>query len=846
MRHSLNKGQSQPSTPVKGVDGIAPRKTPVGAAVLLALSGVPHPAAAQQAAAAEQTEAQAGTLQEVLVTASRREQTLEQVPYAMTVVGADVLSSTGVTDIASLANEVPGLSVYNLGAREAGATNPIIRGINVTAAPPSYLSFRTLEQSPVGVYIGNSPIDGYFQLDDVQRIEVLRGPQGTLYGAGALGGALRIIPNAPQLDKWSGSVELGGGTVAHSGNAAYTADGVLNVPLGDTLAFRASGKYEYDPGFIDVYGILERTGSPLSGIPVLANPAEPLTSSGIFTGKSDWNDQSTFTGRASLLWQPLEALSAQLAYIYAYAHGDGGPIVNSAFPGGPYPLDPRITFPAGGNYQDFSPIDQPWSRRTDLTSLDLSYDAGFATVSATSSYFTTRGQTMMDQTYGLLGVNVTVPGLANYYAGTPLNPRWVNPSFFQDSTHTFTQEIRLVSKTAPDKLFDYVLGVFYEKQGSAGQWNFADPGSPEYSVAEGCTGTYFIGLTFPNCLVVSGPGDVHFHQADDQQFTDKSVFGELTWHFTSRGQLTVGARHFNQDFSDQQAYDLYYLDQLLLNEHSTSASKTIWKVNPSYEYASNQYVYALWSQGFRRGGANALPLTGLYAENPILLSYGPDTTNNYEIGLKGRITNAVRYTFDVFDIEWDKPQIAGTLPTGNLAVWNGTKARSTGFEFDLTTPLVIPGLSLVAGGSYAEAKFTENYFYAADAFGNISGSAGQQLPGSAKVSLVATIRYDRSIVPGYDMSLALNDTDRSGEYLGTFPLSIFGQTGPEHVSGMNLVNASATVTHEAWRLGLYVTNLADRRIILAPPYQLNRVDNLTDDATINRPREVDLRLRYSF
>ena len=168
----------------------------------------------------------------MIVTATRRQQTLEEVPYSVTAVSADQLANTGVTDIASLTSQVPGLSLYNLGARETSAVNPIIRGINVTAAPFSYLNFRTLEQSPVGVYIGNSPIDGYFQLQDVQRVEVLRGPQGTLYGAGALGGALRIIPNSPVLDKFSGSVEAGVGTVAHSGQASYSADGVFNVPLG--------------------------------------------------------------------------------------------------------------------------------------------------------------------------------------------------------------------------------------------------------------------------------------------------------------------------------------------------------------------------------------------------------------------------------------------------------------------------------------------------------------------------------------------------------------------------------------------------------------------------------------
>jgi iron complex outermembrane receptor protein len=175
-------------------------KTCVGTAVFFALYGTSYPATAQ-----EQNESSPATLQEVTVTATRREQTIEQVPYSITALSAEQLSSAGVTDVASLATAVPGLSMYDYGARLAGATVPIIRGINATGEPTR--GFRSFEQAPVGTYIGNSPIDGYFQLDDLKQVEILRGPQGTLYGAGALGGAIRLIPNSPELNRVTGLVE---------------------------------------------------------------------------------------------------------------------------------------------------------------------------------------------------------------------------------------------------------------------------------------------------------------------------------------------------------------------------------------------------------------------------------------------------------------------------------------------------------------------------------------------------------------------------------------------------------------------------------------------------------------
>jgi len=620
---------------------------------------------------------------------------------------------------------------------------------------------------------------------------------------------------------------------------------MLNVPLGDTLAFRVSGKYDYEPGFINVYGLMERTGSPLNGIPVLADPADPVNSPGIFSGKNDWNDQNAFTGRASLLWKPADKFNAQLAFIYANVNGDSGPVANSNFVGGPYPLDPQITFPPGGNYQAFSGADQPWGRRTTLASVDLSYDAGFATLSATSSYFTTTGSLQGgDGAYGL----VTLPAYAAYYAGHPINPRFIDVSLIEDTAHTFTQEVRLVSNTGPDKRFDYVAGVFYENQMREGAFHGWNPGSPEYSVAQGCTAPYFFGASFPNCLVIVGPGDIHFLQVDTQNFKDKSEFGELTWHFVKHGQVTFGGRHFEQSFTDAQVYqDWPFPTFLPAVPRSAPASKNTWKVNPSYEYAAGQHVYALWSQGFRRGGANAIPINtgGLLSEtSPLLASFGPDSTNNYEMGLKGRFASGLSYAFDVFDIKWDNPQVSGSTPNGNLAVWNAKKAESKGAEFDLNSPLFLPGLSIIVGAAYTDAKFTEDYLIAADSYGNIFGKAGQRLPGSTKISAAATLNYGRKLASGYDLAVSLNDTYRGPLFLNTFP--ILGGSGGREIAGMDIANLSASVSHQSWRLGAYVTNVAGKRAILTPPGALGKIGNLASSSIINQPREILLRLSYSF
>ena len=823
-----------------------PATTSIAAAVFFALYGTP------QAAMGDQADSNATVLQEITVTATRRAETLESVPYSLSVISSDQLAAAGVSDLMSLSTQVPGLSMYDYGARFAGAVTPIIRGINATGSPAR--GFRSFEQAPVGTYIGNSPIDGYFQLDDLSRVEVLRGPQGTLYGAGALGGALRLIPNSPQLDKFDGSVEAGGSRLEHSDGTGYSLKGMINLPLGDVLAFRASARYDYDPGWIDVFGILDRTNNSVYGTPVLANPGDVVGSSPIYNSRDDWNWQKTFTGRASLLWKPNDAFSAEAAILHSKVKGDGGPQVNPTYDGGVSPIDPHSMYPAGGNYRELALVDEPFDRTTDLASLDLSYDVGFATASTTTSYYTTNGSLIQDSTfdYGGFAGGYYVP----YYAGVPTNPRWIYPFQFTDSAHTFTQEVRLVSKTSPGNMFDYVLGAFYEKQTNFGNWYVTSPGSPERSIAQGCTGQVFYTATgpssFPDCLVVTGPNDTVFQQLDKQNFTDKSVFGELTWHFIQHGQLTAGVRHFHQDFTDAQLYQDYTFNIVVPpTPHNAPASKTIGKVDASYEYAPQQFVYALWSQGFRRGGANSLPPPGnILAESLLLRAYQPDSTNNYETGLKGRFENGLSYAFAAFLINWDKPQISSSLPSGNLAVYNANTAESWGFEFESSGPLFVPRLTYSVGFAYADAHLTSGFSYPANnglgqiVPGLLSGSSGEQLPGSPKTSVSAALIYDINLSPGYVLTLSPNAVYRSAAALQVAPS--VGTTTIQHSSTYEIMNFSAAVTHASWRATLYVTNLFDKEEILAPPSQPNQFQNLTNDYLVNPPRTIGLRVGYSF
>ncbi len=196
-----------------------------------------------------------------------------------------------------------------------------------------------------------------------------------------------------------------------------------------------------------------------------------MNSSPVLSSQRDWNFQKTFTGRAGALWKPTQQLSAELAFLYSDVRGNGGPESNPTFAGGPYPLDPRLTLPAGGPYDEFATEEQPFTRTTKLLSLDLSYDVGFATVSSTTSYFTTAGSTINDDTYSF----ASEPFIA-YYGGSPVSPRYLDVEDFTDRAHTLTEEVRLVSTAGGEKPVDYTVGVFYESQERDGTWNVTDPG----------------------------------------------------------------------------------------------------------------------------------------------------------------------------------------------------------------------------------------------------------------------------------------------------------------------------------------------------------------------------------
>jgi outer membrane receptor protein involved in Fe transport len=780
------------------------------------------------------------TLGEVVVTASRREETVTKLPFNISAYGGQALEKANVSTMAELTQQVPNFVIEDAGARSTASAIPIIRGLN--ASQPVVSSARFF-QSPVGFYLGNSPVTGSIPLFDVERVEVLRGPQGTLYGAGALSGAVRIVPVDPKLGAFGGFVTGSVAAVSHSSGVDNSEALAINIPIGDTAAFRFNIKREYDAGFIDQRDILRRqNGDFVAGAPILANPADVANSPGVYFNKKDVNYSVTTSGRAAFLWKPTDRFTLNLAYNYSWVNGNGGPIDNPTYEGGPSPLDPRRILAATGEYERSLPTLEPFSRRSELASIDASYDLGFATLATTLSYGQTNGKAETDATVALLG-----SPYGYYYTGSPADPRVVIPVTNPDSERTYSEEVRLVSKTGG--AFDYIVGAFFQQQKRYIGLTVWDPGADVQSAAAhgGSTTPIIEGGTY----IPLFPNGAAYKQPVFQHFKDYSAYGELTWHISDRWSVTGGGRVFHQTFEQQEFAHSTFFEFLLTPHNSSTTNDHILKLNTSYALDDRNQVYATFSQGFRRGGANAFVTEGPVLEPTQLLTYQPDKTNNYEVGFKGTL-HGIYYSADAFYVDWDKPQIDLLTPYNLTAVVvNANHAASYGLEFEAAGPVPwVDGLSFAAGFAWSHARLTDDFHLpsgngaggvVADA---INGFKGDRLPGSPDFSGSLNLNYKVSLSNAASVTYSLGVDYRSST-LNQLP-QISSNTPSLAAPAYALTHGSVSYARGDWEAEIYGSNLLDQRTVLAEPVRTltsrELVGNWGNNFVVARPREIGLRL----
>jgi iron complex outermembrane receptor protein len=805
-------------------------------------------------------------LTEVVVTATRRKQSLQDIPYNISAVGGDALKQAGITTLNSLADVVPGLQNVDTGPNTRGGnSNFSMRGLR-TDSPGTGVgaaTYRSGDIASVSTYYGETPVFFPLAVKDIDRVEVLKGPQGTLYGSGAEGGTIRLIPKRPEFDSFSADVNVQGGMSQHSNKGNSAVDGVVNIPVAPNFAIRVAAGFERLGGFINAVDLAQRENNSYNLSPPISRvPGDPYSGYELAPVQRGTNNSEQDYARVALRWKVSSAVDAEFSYLHQKTRVDDTQVANPNYKGGTYSFNPADdpnsvnTYRPGGRYDSTFDSLSPSSNRLDLGNLTLTADVGFATFTSSSSY----SRAVYDETsYYTSATQIFSPdgSTALNFVGVSYNgyPRAV----FLNTTHSveedFTQEVRLVSNG--EGPFSYVLGGYYQAQDYDYTLSQVIPGYSTYLKS--------IGVTQYNPQT----GDVTYGYpwGNGFRFRDKALFGELSYKITPEWQVTGGVRVFWQDFdtlarayaySNGAPYSYNGMDPSGLSidtDNTRKFANHIFKANTSYDISKDLKVYATFSEGFRRGGANALVTAGAVGSLPTYLSFEPDFAKNYEAGVKGALFNGqLRYTADVFLIDLKNFQFNGVNPGGFSAVFNGTSARSKGIEADADMR-VTHDLTLRVSYSYTDAKVREGvtlYDYEpgtllvspADPTLVVSQNvqAGARLPGVPKSTVNVGADYIIRSTGNSFINLHGDAGYKSSEAGYIDPTSVYYWKIPSSTI------ANVRVTYDSgssWSTDLFVNNVTD-----ATAYNggigAQAVSTVFSGRYVARPRTFGLGLHYHF
>jgi iron complex outermembrane recepter protein len=763
------------------------RSASVASALALFLGGA---ATAQQASSdAVPPEREAAQVGDIIVTAQKREQLLSDVPQSMSVLGGEALEQRQARTIADYAALVPGLSFES---GNPGQTRVVLRGINAGGASPTVAVY--LDDTPFGSSTGQTngaTLAGDFDTFDIERLEVLRGPQGTLYGANSLGGVVKYVTVAPKLGEWEARGQ-GGVETVRDGGTGYYGNALVNVPLGDAVALRASGFYRRTAGYIDAIGIADE----------------------------DVNRARSYGGRASLLLKPTDRLSLRLTAVLQNIEVDS----RNAFDADPATLRPITADPFTGastggrevRYQLFPDRNEVSYR---LYTGTLDYDLGFASFTSVTSYSRQVATDRSDVSYNDLG-GIT---LAQYASSAiyGLAPDAYGVYYPNRSTQKkFTQELRLASNASAT--FEWLVGGYYTRE----------PGQlyQRYYPFDTATGR-------PVTPVPEIPGFNGLVLAQlDSTYKEFAGFGSATLHFSDTFDLTAGGRYSHNDQRTTQTLDGALFNGPSQNRATSKEGVFTWSVSPRYEFARHSEVYARVAKGYRPGGPNVVP-PGAGPDYP--LQTDADTLMSYEAGIRAETADR---TFGIdlsgYYLDWDKTLIVATFQTdaGPISAdANGRGARSYGVE---ATATLRPtrGFTVTTTVAYNNTRLrgdTSN-----------GGRDGDQLPfaptWNANVSAEYSWDWDgaRPYV-GADVSTV---SDRLGNFDAAYR-DLFGRRIT--FDGYTTASLRAGVSLGRFDLSVYARNIGDSRGLISAGTYPTRPNGAIEVSPI-QPRTIGATLGVGF
>jgi outer membrane receptor protein involved in Fe transport len=745
-------------------------------------------------------------LEEIVVTATRQKELLSSVPISASAFSQKNLDAQGVNQIDDIALITPGVT-FTRG--NSGSTSISIRGISSDSGA-----------STTGVYIDDTPVQSrvigfssttvFPNVFDLERVEILRGPQGTLFGAGSEGGTVRFITPQPSLTEYSDYSKGEVGFTEH-GDPSFEAGVAVGGPIVDNeIGFRASASYRRDGGYTDR---VDRFGG------------------GLIAKDDDW--QNTYTARVALAFQPVDHLLITPSFYYQNIY------INDSQTYWEY-----LSNPGNGEFNNGAPVTAPFQGTSYLPAINVAYSADAFTVTSNTSYYEQDDQNNRDLSELIpndLGIEVSpthpVPG----------DPNYQDQDLFVTSQKAFTQEIRIQSNDLDSRL-RWLAGVFYQHELQSSNQYVPDTPASFNALVESAFGET-TQQAFGMGLYQNKYSYTSFIDSVDKQIAG---FGEVSFRVVGGLSLTAGLRAERSTFAFTNSSNGPFNGGLSVVNGNESETPIIPKYGVSYQLDPANLFYATASKGFRPGGANpAIPArcdTDLaelgYTTAPD--SYKSDSVWSYEIGSKNRLADGrVRLETSIFDVKWSGIQQQVILGTGCGLdfVANLGKATSRGFDFQgefLPVDHLTAGVAL----GYNHAVFNQSILSPPDPVTGVRPvlvRAGESL-GVNPWTMAVNAQYDfvawgrNGYVRGDDEFSSRQSTPTPAED----PTNETYSPGLVELPQTNLLNFRlGTRFANGVDLSLFVKNLLDSHPVLSRNQTGSNIDLIYVDRTF-RPRTIGI------
>ena len=704
-------------------------------------------------AAFAQSSSSSGSEDEIIVTALRRDTNLQDTPIAISVATGVALERSGTTSFTDLTRTAPSLRIVDSGP---GNRRVLIRGIQSSGEPT------------VGVYYDEVPVSGSvsttsdsagttpdFRLFDVERAEVLRGPQGTLFGSGSMGGTMRIIFKKPDATGVDAAISSSISSVK-GGNPGMSIDSMVNLPIvTDKLAIRLVGSFNQFAGYVD----------------------------NNYYGYRNINDGHSYGGRALLRWEPVEDLTIDLAAFYEKVATDSPRWIQEV--GQRYVTNGRAE---SGNYDtnriysgtlkyDFGPVS--------MTAMTAWFDRDRIAVGDVSDTFNGRDTVAGCQRYLLLNARPCTPTeLSGYLQSTR---EIQTSSLWQPQTvKNWVSELRFNSTS--DGPFQWTVGAFHEKRDTVVRSTLL--------MADPQTGW----LLDPN-----DPYNIHYDRTINDYLRQKALYAEISYKLFDQLTLTAGTRYYNFKKTVGGRIDvgqIHYSSKVTpYTEVTNKEDGFIYKFNASWEAKDGLMIYAQAAQGFRPGGVNQV--IGLPA---ALAGYSSDSLWNYELGAKTTLAPGVYFNVAGYRIDWNNMQVsARTAGTGSVfgLISNVGSSRIWGAEAELSVRIT-PELSFNGNLGYTDATLSEDQV---STIVVASGRKGDRLVAVPRWTAGATLEYLKPVSDTIDLLGRVDFAHVGNSYSTLSANDIYRRENPAY----QMVNFRVGLqgSENEWNAALFVNNVFD-------------------------------------